>query len=63
MGEKEQIKSGLSILLRGYVNSDDPRVVKGKRSVATLNNQRFFDTKNKREKMKNENINRNINNK
>ena len=54
MGEKEQIKSGLGVLLRGYVNSDDPRVVKGKRSVATLNNQRFFDTKNKRERMKNE---------
>ena len=63
MGEKEQIKSGLGVLLRGYVNSDDPRVVKGKRSVATLNNQRFFDTKNKRERMRNENINRNTNNK
>lgn len=63
MGEKEQIKSGLGVLLRGYVNSDDPRVIKGKRSVATLNNQRFFDTKNKRERMRNENINRNTNNK
>ena len=63
MGEKEQIKSGLGVLLRGYVNSDDPRVVKGKRSVATLNNQRFFDTKNKRERIKNENINRNTHNK
>ena len=63
MGEKEQIKSGLNILLRGYVDSDDPRVVRSKRSVATLNNQRFFDTKNKREKMKNENINRNTDNK
>jgi len=63
VGEKEQIKSGLNILLRGYVDSDDPRVVRSKRSVATLNNQRFFDTKNKREKMKNENINRNTDNK
>ena len=56
MGEKEQIKSGLGVLLRGYVNSDDPRVVKSKKSVATLNNQRFFDTKNKRERIKNKRV-------
>ena len=39
------VKSGITILVKGVVDPNDKRVIKSKRTTATLQNSRFFENK------------------